>query len=80
MFAKFRTKQYRPSKRTVIALAIGLELTLPETDVFLKQAGFALSYSDKLDVIVEYFIINGRHNIQEINEVLYHFDQPLLGS
>jgi hypothetical protein len=31
------------------------------------------------DVIVEYFIVNGKYNIFEINAVLFKYDQPLLG-
>jgi hypothetical protein len=69
-----------PSKRTAIALAISLELTLDETDDLLEKAGFALSPSQKFDVIVEFFIANGKYDIYEINEVLFKHDQPLLGA
>ncbi len=81
LFSKIRTgKGYMPSKRTAIALAIALELTLEETGDLLKRAGYALSRSQKFDVIVEYFIIKGRYDIFEINEVLFKYDQPLLGA
>jgi hypothetical protein len=30
-------------------------------------------------VIVEYFIVSGKYEIFEINEVLFKYDQPLLG-
>lgn len=81
LFSKIRTgKGYTPSKRTILALAVALELTLEETDDLLERAGYALSHSQKADVIVEFFIINHRYDIYEINEVLFRYDQPLLGA
>ena len=81
LFSKIRTgKGYMPGKRTILALAIALELTLDETDDLLEKAGYALSHSQKFDVIVEFFIVSLKFNIFEINEVLFKYDQPLLGA
>ena len=81
LFSKIRNNMdYKPSKTTALAFAIALELDIDETKDFIGRAGFALSHSSKFDVIVEYFLVNRNYNVFELNEVLFAFDQPLIGA
>ena len=81
LFSKIRNNMdYKPSKTTALAFAFALELDVDETKDFIGRAGFALSHSSKFDVIVEYFLVNRNYDVFELNEVLFAFDQPLIGA
>ena len=71
---------YQPRKTTCLAFAVALELNLDETMDLISHAGYALSHSSKVDIIVEYFIKRKEYNIYEINSVLFDYDCPILGS
>lgn len=79
LFSKIRNNpDYKPSKATALSFAIALELDLDETQDFIARAGYTLSHSSKADIIVEYFIINHKYNIHELNIVLFNNDLPQL--
>ncbi|MBQ7245605.1 MAG: macro domain-containing protein [Firmicutes bacterium] len=81
LFSKIKSNvDYKPSKQTVLAFAIALELNLDETLDLLGRAGMTLSKSSEFDIIMEYCIDNRITNIMDINCILFDHDQPLLGA
>lgn len=73
------TPNYRPSKRTAVAFALALHLSIEDTQDLLQRAGLVLSDTSKFDVIIKYCIQNGEYDVFKINETLFAFDQELLG-
>ena len=80
-FSKIKSNvNYSPSKPTVLAFAIALELNLDETLDLLARAGMTLSRSSEFDIILEYCIENKITDIMDINCILFDHNQPLLGA
>ena len=81
LFSKIKSnKFYKPSKMTVIALAIALELDINQARELLYKAGYTLSDSIVFDVIITYVLSRQIYNINEVNEILFAYGQPTLGT
>ena len=81
LFSKIRIHEnYKPTKPTVLLFALAMELDLDDTQKLLASAGFTLSHSSKQDLIIEFLISKGIHDIFTVNDVLYEFGQPTLGT
>ena len=79
LFSKIlSTKNYQPTKSTVLQLAIGLQLDLSGTQKLLERAGYALTRSSKTDIVVQYYIERSVYSVTFINEALSDCGLPLL--
>lgn len=80
-FSKIKNASYNPSKATVLLFALGLRLTIKETEHLLSTAGFCLSRTNKIDIIVEFFIRSGKYNnVDEVNDALYEYGYTLINA
>ena len=81
LFSKIRSNpSYHPKKNTVIAFALALKLSIYETKELMRSAGYAFSPSSKSDIIIQYCMERGIYNVYEVNDILFNFDQPVLGN
>ena len=79
LFSKIRCAPgYKPSKRTVLSLAIGLQLNLEETRDLLMRAEFAFSPASLTDTILIYCIEHRIYNMFQVNSILFDFGQKSL--
>jgi len=67
---KTQGDDYKPKKGTAIAFCLALELELPEALDLLARAGWTLSSSKKIDLIVKFHIVHRDFNIRHVNDTL----------
>ena len=65
---------------TVMTFAVGLHLSEDETIDLLKSAGYAFSDGSKRDWIVRYCLEHKIYNINQVNTLLFEYDQEQLGA
>ena len=81
LFSKIKSNPYyRPSKTTVVAFALALELSMAETELLLKKAGYSFSDAIPFDIIIRFCIENKIYDIYKVNDILFAYGQPILGS
>lgn len=66
-----RKADFRPKKDTVIQLALGLKLTLNETEDLLQSAGYAFSERDKKDAEIKSLLSEQNYKLFDWNERIY---------
>ena len=67
---------YRPKKGTAVAFCLALELDLPQTLELIGSAGWTLSDSKYIDLIIKWHIDKKDFNIRHINDTLNTYGYP----
>lgn len=65
-----KSLSYVPAKSEVIVVCFAFKLSLEASRALLKSAGYALSNSEKSDLIIRFFLENGNYNVHDLNYVL----------
>jgi hypothetical protein len=79
-FAKLNKdpKKYHPDKITALRYCVGAKLNIDETKDLLARAGYALSPSDKRDIIFAYFITNEVYDLIDIDIQMEEYGLPCM--
>lgn len=79
-FNKIINDRSVPKRQTAVPLVLVLGLGPEQSYRLLEAAGIVLSPSSRFDLIIRYCFENSIRDIDKVNDILYEFDQPLLGS
>ena len=81
-FSKIRSQKnpnYHPKKNTVFLLALGMKLTVEQTEQLLFSAGYAFDENNKFDMIIKDFVQKRNFRIEEIETALFEATGKYLG-
>ena len=81
-FSKIRSQKnpnYHPKKNTVFLLALGMNLTVEQTEQLLFSAGYAFDEKNRFDMTIKDFIQKRNFRIEEIENALFEATGKYLG-
>ena len=80
IFSKLRNdRSYKPSKRTILAIAFAMELNIDEAKELLENGGYYLGNFYKFDLIMIFLFENKIYDLFLVNEILDHYGYGTLG-
>lgn len=80
LISKIAKGNYHPSKRTMLLLCIGLQLSVEEGEEFLRLAGYSFSNNDRMDLIIRFALKLSCYSLDAINEMLYEYNLQCIGA
>ena len=79
LFSKIRTlPDYHPNKNTLVKLCLAMNLSIEETESLLKTAGYSLSKSVRLDMLLRYCFCHKIFDVITVNEILDHYGEKII--
>ena len=79
LFSKIRSsKDYHPSKETIILLGLALELNENEIEDLLNSASYSLPMNTKYDLIIRFCFKEKIYDVNKVNGFLYDYKCKLL--
>ena len=81
LFAKIKSNvDYMPKKQTALALCLALHLNLDEAKDLIGRAGYSFSPSNKVDLVIRYFIEKEVFDVYTVDVALFDHDLPMLSN
>lgn len=78
-FNKIKNEEgYTPTKRTIVSLAMAMQLNYDELIDLLKSANIALANNNYFDLIVRYYFENENYDLFEMDIVLFKYTKKSL--
>lgn len=74
LFSKLRNPKYHPSRKTIIALGLALELNLEQFELLLNSANYSFALNNEFDIVIIYCIQNQIYDLFTVNEIIYELD------
>ena len=71
-------KLHSLKKENIVSICIVLKLDMEKTLRLLASCGYGLSEYVAFDKIISFCISNDCYDVDEINELLYEYDQPTI--
>ena len=77
-YHKIITGKSMPSRKTVLAMIMAMQLNYQDATTFLHAAGYQFSRSSHFDMIVEYHVKQGLYDFDQLDQTLYQITQETL--
>lgn len=79
LFSKVRCNEsYTLCKENILKLCVSLKLDLNDTDKLLGSAGYTLSTTNDVDLILRYCLSNNIYDMETINDYLFDYTNTVL--